>query len=636
MKYLVAALLTLLPITAFAQGSVLQAGQSTGGHAPMYVRGGGYGQTVIQDSGPASGGAAGLGLSEFLQVNRSASSGSGSGPLGTHDCNYSAPTTSSGYYYLCFDAYASGGGLLAYGNAGTAPALPFTMSVNGSTYQFPFVLSGIVGPSTSTVGHLATWANTFGTQLQDSGTVTNDVIFSGAGTGLTVTNNASVGGLTSKGNILDTLTATSAPSSVCSTASFSVAFSCDLTYQPIAAGLNITGTATLTEPTSGYAITPNLSSYLTYFTNASGWNNSTSSNSGRTGAWAFNSTAISLGQGDTGIYYCNGLINSAKVGATSFLAGPSVDCMAGQITAAQAHGYIELLGDLNCTDNGYDSACIGMVENFTRTVNTAAQGETWIGQRLQSKGADAIDAFASWTGPSVIGLDVTSATFTTNAAAAIPAGVGIFLNSVAGGGNNFPAQTSVGTSEIYYSSGLSAIVIQPQGNASLQVSSSGVAVSTTNGLRATSPASAAGTQIGYAAGAYVEGLTSSSTPAALSINPSGGAVSVNGNANTGGQNSFSVYNSGTLSNAGTVATMQTYLSASVNTFFAMNSFGGASPTSQLSSGSGNTGGIVIQSLAGPINFAPTTTLQINGAAGVTCAGAPTGAFASTNGIVTHC
>ena len=160
--------LLLVPALAWGQGSVIQAGPPTGGHAPMYTPGGSF-QTVIQDSGPASGGLQGLGLSELLQVNPSPLTSTGSGPLGTHDCHYSAPVNSGAYYYLCLDANAQGGGALIYGNGGTAPQEPFNFFVNGTSYQFPFVVGGIVGPSVSVVNDLACWNNTTGTLLKDCG-----------------------------------------------------------------------------------------------------------------------------------------------------------------------------------------------------------------------------------------------------------------------------------------------------------------------------------------------------------------------------------------------------------------------------------------------------------------------------------
>src|ERR1039458_4897362 len=151
--------LFLAPAVAWGQGTILQAGPPTGGHVPMYTPSGGS-QAAVQDSGPASGGMAGLGLSELLQVNPSPTASTGTGPYGTHICNYSTPVNSGAYYYLCVDSNAQSGGLFAYGNGGTAPPLPFHFIVNGATYAFPFAIGGIVGPSSSTVNDLACWNNT--------------------------------------------------------------------------------------------------------------------------------------------------------------------------------------------------------------------------------------------------------------------------------------------------------------------------------------------------------------------------------------------------------------------------------------------------------------------------------------------
>lgn len=122
----------LAPSIACAQGTLLQGGPTTSGHAPMYSTSGGAGsQPVVVDSGPASGGQAGLGLSEILQVNRTTS---GTGQNGAHTCFYSAPaTTAAGGYVLCLDALAGTGGLISFSNFGTAPQLPLNIVVNGST-----------------------------------------------------------------------------------------------------------------------------------------------------------------------------------------------------------------------------------------------------------------------------------------------------------------------------------------------------------------------------------------------------------------------------------------------------------------------------------------------------------------------
>lgn len=135
---LAALLLAVIAPSVHAQNVPLQGGPWTPGHMPMYSVSG-QSQPVVQDSGPAGGGAVGLGLSEFLQVNRPGNgvttapyANSGNGPLATHNCFYDAPTTNAtGYHYLCLDANAQGGGLLTYGAGGTAAALPLQIISNG-------------------------------------------------------------------------------------------------------------------------------------------------------------------------------------------------------------------------------------------------------------------------------------------------------------------------------------------------------------------------------------------------------------------------------------------------------------------------------------------------------------------------
>lgn len=177
---LIAAVATFAIGTAQAQSTLLQGGPWTAGHAPMYV-GQGSAQAVVQDSGPAGGGALGLGLSELLLTARGAGAaphvGQGTGPLGTNLCDYDGPiNNATGYHYLCFSANAGGGGLLAYGAGGGAAQLPLTMSINGTAYPFPFVVGGIVGPSTTVVGDLSSWANTAGTLLNDTGIPASKII----------------------------------------------------------------------------------------------------------------------------------------------------------------------------------------------------------------------------------------------------------------------------------------------------------------------------------------------------------------------------------------------------------------------------------------------------------------------------
>jgi hypothetical protein len=161
---------------AHGQGAILQGGPWAPGRAPMYV-GQGSSQAVMQDSGPASGGGVGIGLSELLLTARGTGTppyaGQGTGPYGTNNCDYDGPTTNAaGYHYLCFSANAQGSALIAIGAGGVAAPLGLNVIVNGATYGFPASGAGtgnVVGPSSSTVSHLACWNNTAGTLLSDCG-----------------------------------------------------------------------------------------------------------------------------------------------------------------------------------------------------------------------------------------------------------------------------------------------------------------------------------------------------------------------------------------------------------------------------------------------------------------------------------
>ena len=174
---LAAGVLVASAVSAFGQSSILNSGAVTPGHGPMYVQGGIGSQTVVTDSGSAGGGPIGLGYSENLIVARGTGtapySNQGTGPLGTIDCRYDAPiTNATGYHYLCFSpntvSGGTTGGLIAYGAGGAAGQLPLLLNINGTTYQFPFSIGGIVGPGTTTVGGIVVWNNASGTLVKDT------------------------------------------------------------------------------------------------------------------------------------------------------------------------------------------------------------------------------------------------------------------------------------------------------------------------------------------------------------------------------------------------------------------------------------------------------------------------------------
>jgi hypothetical protein len=293
------------------------------------------------------------------------------------------------------------------------------------------------------------------------------------------------GQVTANANILAALTMSTAPSSFCSTDSFSVAFSCDLSHTPFAEGLNINGTATLGQPSTGYIQNPNTAMHMAFMQNSSGWNQSTSGNSGRTGVAAYYTSVIQAGQADAGAYFANVFINSTKAGATSFLAEPAGTILSGQVNIHCAHCYAAGIGDIDINDNGFDSAAIGQVFNLSRTIATAALGDTWIGQRISSNGTAAVDAFASYTGPAVIGIDMSAASFTKKAAITLPHDVGIYFNSSASGCCSWPYQTTVGTTYLSYSNSLTALAFVVDNSPAFLISAGQVSVVSANGLAIT-------------------------------------------------------------------------------------------------------------------------------------------------------
>jgi hypothetical protein len=72
-----------------------------------------------------------------------------------------------GYHQLCLGANALGGGAITYNALGGAAPLPILFNLNGTTYQFPYTVGGIVGPTTTGVGETACWNNGVGSLLKD-------------------------------------------------------------------------------------------------------------------------------------------------------------------------------------------------------------------------------------------------------------------------------------------------------------------------------------------------------------------------------------------------------------------------------------------------------------------------------------
>jgi hypothetical protein len=181
---LVAVAALVLASPALAQQALLQAGPWDGSHVPMYVGpGGNFGQPILQDSGPAAGGAAGVGLSELgLTVQGTGTppyANAGTGPFGANVCDYDAPkTNATGYHYICLSPNAQGGESIIAGAGGAAAQLPLQFIANGVVTPIGGLISSVansdgtltISPTTGVViaslalGHANTWSGvqTFG------------------------------------------------------------------------------------------------------------------------------------------------------------------------------------------------------------------------------------------------------------------------------------------------------------------------------------------------------------------------------------------------------------------------------------------------------------------------------------------
>lgn len=140
-----------LSATALAQqgSSIKQSGSVTPGHVMMWTTNG-----VAQDGGTAA-----LGFLTSVGVVAS----------GPGICQRSALPSTNAWQTFCLGVTTAGGAIISLQNYGTAPAEPLTFVINGTSYEFPYTVGGIVGPGTSIIDHVAVFNNNVGSLLADSG-----------------------------------------------------------------------------------------------------------------------------------------------------------------------------------------------------------------------------------------------------------------------------------------------------------------------------------------------------------------------------------------------------------------------------------------------------------------------------------
>lgn len=216
--------------------------------------------------------------------------------------------------------------------------------------------------------------------------------------------------------VFDLSTPSLAPSSLGLWDSFSDSFTGDNSHISFGNKYQISGVASLGQPTSGYVYTPELTPNVTYLNNLSGWNNSTSTNVGRTAATAYRTYVNQLGQGDAVAFNATCFANAAKTGATIFLANPACTLFNGDTGAGQAGVFLNPF-QAQIEDNGFDVAGIGIELELIRTNNTGVLSTFWAAFRAQSSGTQPIDVGFSLTGSVNYGIDLSYANLGSNKAA---------------------------------------------------------------------------------------------------------------------------------------------------------------------------------------------------------------------------
>ncbi len=295
----------------------------------------------------------------------------------------------------------------------------------------------------------------------------------------------------------------SAPSSLGDHSSIETAFNGDISRIQFAVEHRITGASTLGQPAAGYLYTPEALPHYTYLYNSSGWNQSTSGNSGRTGAAAYRAKIFQDGQGDLVCFNGSAFVTGTRAGSTSFLANPAAVLFNGDMTAGADGVYLNPYETI-CTDAGYDVACVGIVNNFVRSISTGAKGAYWIGYRAQNTGSASMDNLVSATGKFLVGLDLSMSILdfgTNKAAVSLKADDRIYFNNASQASGSLIAniRTTVFNGDyITYSSSLGGFNVVRGGSSKLQITSNTVTVA--NASFQVDPSGAGGTGIAIVRG----------------------------------------------------------------------------------------------------------------------------------------
>jgi len=205
-------------------------------------------------------------------------------------------------------------------------------------------------------------------------------------------------------------------------------------------GTWVTGSSTLTQPSTGYKIVYETAGRLNHFllTSSAGWNQSTTGNGGRTGYYHTITRGTQAGNGDAGGYYTSVFVSGSRFTGggpgtpTDALSMPGGVVHGGQVLAGANDVYLNNI-EQNADDNGYRASAGIFVANAIRDNADTTNNQFWFGFTAQGQGTVAGDvAFrvgALWK----FGLDTTSATLDANQAAiALKQDQRIYLQSTQG------------------------------------------------------------------------------------------------------------------------------------------------------------------------------------------------------------
>ena len=249
-------------------------------------------------------------------------------------------------------------------------------------------------------------------------------------------------------------------------------FNGDFSNTVLPVSYTVNGTS-LGQPTTGYRWSPAVTPYQSLATINSGWNQSTSGNSGRTGYATYRTNVVHNGQGDAGAYYGGCWAYGARAGATHWLASPACILLNGNLNAGNSHQYLQGFGDVVFQDNGFDTAVVADARLYYRTNDTASLGEIWMGYRNQSVGSKTIDVGFSLAGPTKIAMDTVTATGLLSAVN-MGAGQKIVLNSTATPINGISWYgNNIGGSSIYHDSSVGQILFEENAKKVLGLKSTG-------------------------------------------------------------------------------------------------------------------------------------------------------------------